>query len=94
MIRKAVFIFANVVVLGLAGIHLHDAYRVNRFAGVGGPDEYRRQKYEQLERLRGKLGHLPEDARKIEERRIDDQIAELEAGLPVAEIGEEMRRVK
>jgi hypothetical protein len=94
MIRKAFFVIANLTVLSLAGVHCYQGYQVNRFAGVGGPEEYRRQKYEQLERLRGKLGYLPEDARKLEERRIDDQIAELEAGLPAAEVGEELRRLK
>jgi hypothetical protein len=94
MIRRKLLILANVVVLGLMAMHLHDSYQVNRFAGVGGPEEYRRQKYEQLERLRGKLAHLPEEARRLEERRIDDQIAEMEAGLPTVELGKELRRLK
>lgn len=93
MVRKAIFILANFVVIGLIALHLHDSYNVGRFSGVGGPDEYRRQKYEQLERLRGKLDHLPEDVRRIEQRRIDDQIAELEAGLPTVELGDDLRRV-
>ena len=94
MIRKVLFIVANCVVLGSMALHLYKSREVNRFAGVGGPDEFRRQKYEQLERLRGKLDHLPEDVRRVEERRIDDQIAEMEAGLPTVEIGKEARRVK
>ena len=94
MIRKTILISANVVVLGLMALHLHQSREVNRFAGVGGPEEFRRQKYEQLERLRDKLDHLPEEARRLEERRIDDQIAEMEAGLPTVELGDELRRVK
>ena len=94
MIRKVLFIVANCVVLGSMALHLYQSREVNRFAGVGGPDEFRRQKYEQLERLRGKLDHLPEQLRKIEERRIEDQIAELEIGLPIVELGKEVRRVK
>lgn len=94
MTRRALFIAANVAVLALMGTHCYDAWHVNRFAGVGGPAEYRRQKYEQLERLRGKLDHLPPDVREVELRRIDDQIRELETGGAVAEIGDETRRVK
>lgn len=94
MIRRTLLILANVVVLGLMALHLYDSYNVNRFAGVGGPEEFRRQKYEQLERLRGKLDHLPADQQEQERRRIEDQIAELEAGLPAVELGEEVRRVK
>jgi hypothetical protein len=94
MIRRTLLILANVVVLGLMALHLHDGYQVNRFAGVGGPEEYRRQKYEQLERLLCKLDHLPPEQQEQERRRIDDQIAEMEAGLPTVELGKELRRLK
>jgi len=92
--RRALFIAANVAVLSLAAIHCYDAWQVNRFAGVGGVEEYRRQKYEQLDRLKTKLDHLPPEIREQELRWIEDQIRELETGGGVAEIGAETRRMK
>lgn len=94
MIRKMLFLAANAAVLTLAGMHCYQGYQVNRFAGVGGIEEFRRQKYEQLERLRARLDYLPDDVRRVEERRIEDQIAEMEAGLPTVELGQEVRRIK
>lgn len=94
MIRKTLFVLANAVVLSLIGIHGYDAYHVNRFAGVGGRDVYHAARLEQLRQARGRLDHLTPDVRAAEERAIDEQMLELEAGLPVAEIGEEVRRVK
>lgn len=94
MIRRVLFVVANLVVLGLAGVHLWDSYNVHRFAGVGGQEEYRRQKIEQLDQLRTKLDHLPEDVREREEMAIEEQIRELETGAAVGELGNELRRVR
>lgn len=94
MTRRVLFIAANLSVVILAVLHLWDSYNVNRFSGVGGPDEFRKQKIEQLERLRTKLGHLPEDVREREEAAIAEQIRELETGAKAGELGEELRRVK
>ena len=94
MIRKTLFWLANAVVLSLVAVHGYDAYKVNRFAGVGGQEAYRSARLAQLEHARGRLDHLTPEVRAAEERAIDEQILELEAGLPVAEIGEEARRVK
>ena len=92
--RKLIFVAINGLVLAGAALHLYDSHKVNRFAGVGGPEEFRRQKYEQLERLRNNLNHLPEGLREQEERRIDDQLDELDFNLPVVELGRELRRIK
>lgn len=94
MIRKTIFVAANLAVLTLAGVHLWDSWQENRFAGVGGPDEYRRAKYEQIERLRGKLDHLSAETRETEEAAIAEQIRELETGSKAGELGGELRRVK
>ena len=94
MNRRVLFVAANIAVVSLAVLHLWDTYNVNRFAGVGGPDEFRKQKVEQLERLRTKLDHLPEDVRDREEAAIAEQIRELETGAAVGELGNELRRVK
>lgn len=94
MNRRVLFAAANIAVVSLAALHLWDAYQVNRFAGVGGPDEYRKQKIEQLDRMRTKLDHLPEDVREREEAAIAEQIRELETGAAVNELGNELRRVK
>jgi hypothetical protein len=94
MNRRVLFFAANLAVVSLAVLHLWDSYNVNRFAGVGGPDEFRKQKIEQLERMRTKLDHLPEDVREREEAAIVEQIRELETGAKVEELGEELRRVK
>jgi len=94
MNRRVLFFAANLAIVSLAVLHLWDSYNVNRFAGVGGPDEFRKQKIEQLERMRTKLDHLPEDVREREEAAIVEQIRELETGAKVEELGEELRRVK
>lgn len=94
MNRRISFVAANVAVISLAGMHLWDSWNVNRFAGVGGPAEYRSQKIKQLERLRTKLDHLPEDVREREEAAIAEQIRELETGSRAGELGEELRRVR
>jgi hypothetical protein len=94
MIRKTLFWLANAVVLSLIGVHWYDAYNVNRFAGVGGQEAYRAARLAQLEHARARLSHLTPEIRAIEELAIDEQILELEAALPVAEIGAETRRVK
>jgi hypothetical protein len=94
MIRKTLFILANAAVLTLMGVHCFDAYNVNRFAGVGGPEVYRAARLAQLEQARERLGHLTPEVREAEEAAIADQIRELETGLPVAEFGDELRRVK
>lgn len=94
MIRKTLFIAANLAVLTLGAMHVWDSWQVNRFAGVGGPAEYQRAKLEQLERLRTKLDHLPPEAREVEEAAIADQIRELETGEKAGELGAELRRIK
>lgn len=94
MNRRVLFVAANIAVVSLVALHLWDSYNVNRFAGVGGPDEYRKQKIEQLDRMRTKLDHLPEEVREREEAAIADQIRELETGAKAGELGEELRRVK
>lgn len=94
MNRRVLFVAANIAVVSLAALHLWDSYNVNRFAGVGGPDEFRRQKIEQLDRLRTKLDQLPEDVREREEAAIAEQIRELETGARAGELGEELRRVR
>lgn len=92
--RKLIFVTINGLVLAGFALHLYDSYNVNRFASVGGPEEFRRQKYEQLERLRSNLDHLPAKLREQEERRIDDQLDEIDFDLPVVELGRELRRIK
>ena len=94
VMRKTLFIAANLAVLTLASVHLWDSWQANRFAGVGGPDEYRRAKYEQIERLRGKLDHLPAEIREAEEAAIAEQLLELETGAKARELGGELRRIK
>jgi len=94
MIRKTLFILANAAVLALMGVHCFDAYQVNRFAGVGGPEAYQTARLEQLRQARERLDHLAPEVRAAEEIAIDEQILELEAGLPVIELGKELRRVK
>lgn len=94
MTRKLIFAAANAAVLTLIGVHLWGSWEVNRFSGVGGPDEYRRQKLEQLERLRTKLEYLPPEAREAEEAAIAEQLLELRTGSKAGELGAELRRVK
>lgn len=92
--RRAIFILANVVVIGLAAVHLWDAWQVNRFAGVGGPEVYRAGRMAQLKQARERLGHLDPEVAERERIAIDEQIDELLTGADVAEIGNELRRVK
>jgi hypothetical protein len=94
MIRKTLFILANGVVITLMGVHCLDSYNVNRFAGVGGQEAYQTARLEQLRQARKRLDHLAPDVRAAEQAAIDEQILELEAGLPAAELGDELRRVK
>ena len=94
MIRKTVFVLANLIVISLAAVYLYDAWNVNRFAGVGGREEFRRQKLEQLDRMESRLDHLAEDVRERELAAIAEQRRELDSGLPAVEFGDELRRVK
>jgi hypothetical protein len=92
--RRTLFILANAVVIVLAAVHLHDAWHVNRFAGVGGPEVYKAARLEQLEQARNRIGHLDADVAERELASIDEQIAELRSGAEAGELGAELRRVK
>jgi hypothetical protein len=92
--RRTLFILANAVVIGLAFVHLYDAWQVNRFAGVGGPEVYRAARLEQLEQARNRIGHLEADVAERELAAIDEQIAELRNGSEAGELGGELWRVK
>jgi hypothetical protein len=92
--RRALFILANAVVISLAVVHLYDAWQVNCFAGVGGPEVYKAARLAQLEQARNRIGHLEADVAERELAAIDEQIAELWNGSEAGELGGELRRVK
>jgi hypothetical protein len=94
MIRKILFVTANLCVLALAGVHLYDAWNVNRFAGVGGHVVYYQARLKQLEDARNRLDHLTPEVREAEEAAIEEQIRELQTGSKAVEFGDELRRVK
>lgn len=94
MARRIIFIAANLCVLALAAVHLYDAWKVNRFAGVGGQAVYYRERMAQLKVAKERHGHLSPEVREAEEAAIEEQIRELESGESVGELGGELRRVK
>lgn len=68
--------------------------QVNGFSGVGGREEYERQRVKHLDRLR-RNEHVKDKAvRERDAAAIEAEIDELGRGFPVPEIGEELRRVK
>jgi hypothetical protein len=68
--------------------------QINGFSGVGGRQEYERQRAKHLDRLR-RNEHVKDDAvRERDAAAIEAEIDELGRGFPVQELGEEVRRVK
>lgn len=67
---------------------------VNNFSGVGGREEYERQRAKHLDRLR-RNEHVKDEAVRVRDAAaIEAEFDELGRGFPVQEVGEELRRVK
>lgn len=68
--------------------------RVNGFAGVGGPEEFARQRAAHLERLRKNDHVIDPKVRAQDAIAIDGELDDLRLSLPAQELGEELRRIR
>ena len=92
--RKILFVAINLIVLSLVYVSVSEWSGVDRFDGVGGYDVYARQRRQQLEDAKLRIGHLDPETQERELVAIDEQIAELVNGTRAGELGDELRRVK
>lgn len=68
--------------------------RVNGFAGVGGPEEFARQRAIHLERL-AKNDHVNDPkVRAQDAAAIDSELDDLRLRLPAQELGDELKRIR